>query len=409
MDEERKRDLRIQVGMGFKPGKPVDKLDLFSGRKAQLNTVIDVVVQSGRHVILFGEPGVGKTSLAVVLAEILSNAGVQVLSSGTINCDRTDDFDSLWRKIFRELTLVMRARKASFRSDAFDERRSLNSMLPTEELITPDDIRYILSQIVGTVVVIIDELDKLPDKASTELLADTVKNLSDHNVEATLILVGVADNIGELIRGHGSVERVMVQVRMQRMSKPELTDIIDKGLRYSGMTIDEDAKDRITHLSHGLPHFTHLLGLASAIHAVEDDRMHIDVVDVAAATHEAVNQSHSLLSAYNDATSSPQKQNIYADVLLACALVRPDPLGYFYASDVANPLSILKEKQYKIPSFARHLSQFCSEKRGAILQKTGEKRNIRYRFANPLMQPFVLIHGLANDLLPFELLWMVTR
>ncbi len=409
MDEAQKRFLRIKVGMGFKPGKPVDRLSLFSGRQEQINTVVDVVIQSGRHVVLFGEPGVGKTSLAIVIAEILSDAGVQLLSSGTINCDRTDDFDSLWRKIFREITLVMRARKAGFRSDAFDERRSLNSMLPTDDLTTPDDIRYILSQIVGTVVIIIDELDKIQDKATTELIADTIKTLSDHNVETTLIFVGVADNIDELIQGHRSIERVMVQVRMQRMSKSELISIIEKGLGLAGMTIDEDAKDRITHLSHGLPHFTHLLGLASAINAIEDSRTHVDIVDVGAATKQAVEQSHSLLNDYNRATSSPQKQNIFADVLMACALVKPDPLGYFYASDVAKPLTVLKEKSYKIPSFARHLNQFCTEKRGNVLQNTGEKRNIRYRFTNPLMQPFVLIHGLAADLLPYELLWMVTR
>src|SRR5947209_3671401 len=148
--------------MVFRPGTPVDRLTLFRGRKNEINTVIDTVLQPGRHVIMFGEAGVGKTSLAKVIAEHLSNAGVQILSSGTINCDRTDNFDSLWRKIFRELTLVMRRRRIGFRQDIFDERRSLNSMLPDDQDVNPDDIRYVLGQIAGTVVIIIDEFDKLP-------------------------------------------------------------------------------------------------------------------------------------------------------------------------------------------------------------------------------------------------------
>jgi hypothetical protein len=44
-----------------------------------------------------------------------------------------------------------------------------------------------------------------------------------------------------------------------------------------------------------------------------------------------------------------------------------------------------------IPSFARHLNEFTEDKRGPILKKIGTPR--RFRFINPLMQPYVIMQG----------------
>jgi hypothetical protein len=40
-----------------------------------------------------------------------------------------------------------------------------------------------------------------------------------------------------------------------------------------------------------------------------------------------------------------------------------------------------------------------TDKRGSILKKTGERRRYRYRFINPLMQPFIIIYGISTGLL----------
>src|SRR5712691_10133868 len=101
---EQKRALSKQVRQSlairglrkaFRPGTPIDKYELFAGRQEQVSDVHDGVVQTGRHVILFGERGVGKTSLVKVLSDVLRNSGVHVLHPQTINCDGTDDFTSL--------------------------------------------------------------------------------------------------------------------------------------------------------------------------------------------------------------------------------------------------------------------------------------------------------------------------
>ena len=56
------------------------------------------------------------------------------------------------------------------------------------------------------------------------------------------------------------------------------------------------------------------------------------------------------------------------------------------------------EKRYEIPSFARHLNIFCDAARGPVLQKTGIPHGYRYRFVNPLLQPFVIMQGMVEGL-----------
>lgn len=406
MEHPERMKLRVRISQVFRPGAPIDRYSLFAGRLNQVQAVVDAAMQPGRHIILFGERGVGKTSLAKVISEIITDAGIKLLDSGTINCDPSDTFSSLWHKIFRDLSVVLEARHVGFTTESgkpSGEKVCLEALLP--EKATPDDVRYILAHhLPQQAIIIIDEVDRLRNAEATTLLADTIKNLSDHAVDTTLILVGVADSVDGLIEEHKSIERALVQVPMPRMSRPEVTQIIEKGLEAVGMTIAPGAKEWIADLSQGLPHYTHSLGLYSAIRAVDNDRMDITAEDVAEATKKIVTTPHTILSAYHKATSSPQKQNIYEQVLLACGLAKKDELGYFPAAAVSKPLSVIMKKKYDVPSFSRHLSHFCDPKRGGLLQRKGEPRKLRYRFADPMMQPFIIIHGYASQLLSKELL-----
>ena len=44
----------------------------------------------------------------------------------------------------------------------------------------------------------------------------------------------------------------------------------------------------------------------------------------------------------------------------------------------------------------RYLKSLCEEDRGEILQQIGTDRKFRYRFVEPMMQPFILIQGLRT-------------
>lgn len=383
----------------FRPGAPVDSKQLFSGRKTQVDDVINATFQPGQHVVMFGERGVGKTSLAKTLVDMLKGAGITPLSSGTINCDGTDDFSKLWHKVFRELQVVIRTQKTGFAQNIEEEPINLDSLLPRK--VSPDDVRVAITQAIAIaaekkrMIIILDEVDRISNRQVTTLLTDTIKNLSDHLVPVTMILIGVADAVDQLISEHKSIERSLVQVPLPRMSHAELDEIIQKGFFHATMTIADSARDEIISLSNGLPHFTHLLALDSGNCAINSGRTNVLNADVNDATKTAVKKSQSLLSAYHKATNSPQKNTLFEHVLLACAMAKKDDLGWFSGSRVVEPLSKIMKKQYSLPYFSRHLNEFSQPKRGPILQKYGTHRQHRYRFVNPLMEPFAVIRALS--------------
>jgi hypothetical protein len=108
------------------------------------------------------------------------------------------------------------------------------------------------------------------------------------------------------------------------------------------------------------------------------------------------NTQHSILTAYHRAINGTWK-TIYDEVLLACALAPKDDLGYVASDDVRHPLSVLLGRTQTVRSYARHLNEFCAERRGIVLQKSDVGR--RFRFRSPLMQPFVIIYGFAKGLI----------
>jgi hypothetical protein len=165
------------------------------------------------------------------------------------------------------------------------------------------------------------------------------------------MIVGVADSVDELVGDHHSVERALSQVLMPRMSVPELEEIIERGCNELELSVEPDARRRIAYLSEGLPYYTHLLSLHAAQHAIMDDRDKIYPGDVDVGIREGVGKAQaSIRSAWQTATRSPRPESLFEEVLLACALAPKDALGYFTASAVRDPMSVIMGRPYGIPA-----------------------------------------------------------
>ena len=72
-------------------------------------------------------------------------------------------------------------------------------------------------------------------------MADTIKTLSDFSIPATVVLIGVADSVDELIGQHQSIERAIIQIPMPRMSKEEIEQIAINGLERLKLKIADEA------------------------------------------------------------------------------------------------------------------------------------------------------------------------
>ena len=398
-------ELWALAGQVFTPGSPVSERDLFAGRQDQVTKIMEAVSQRGFHAVLYGDRGVGKTSLVSVLSDFLGDFGMATVLARA-NADATDSFASLWRKILKGVNLTEVRQGIGFDSKKIETQKRFIDALP--EHLSPDDIRQALHQLatlVGNdIVLAIDEFDRLTDRKVTTLVADTIKSLSDSATPATVILIGVADSVDQLIEGHRSIERALVQVPMPRMSKAETEQIVLKGTARLGMQATRESVAEIVRLSQGLPYVTHMLSLYSVRAALEAKQLSVS----SDAVHDGIKKSieqwqESIKTAYYEATRSHQPGHLYKEVLLACALADVDDKSYFTAAAVRGPLRVVAGRQdLDIPNFARHLKEMSDHRRGNVLVRQGETRRLRYRFVNPLMRPYVIMRGVADGLLTVE-------
>lgn len=363
------------VGQAFTPSAPVNQLDMLAGRSAQILEVATAATQRGRHVALYGERGVGKTSLANVLHEFFGADDLPSFQGANVTCSTDDTFASLWQHALADLDIDI-----------------------PDYQIQPDTVRRALEQRDLPALIVIDELDRLDDDLALTLIADTIKSLSDHAVESTVVLVGVARSISDLIGEHESIGRALAQVEMPRMSRKELREALEAGCQKARLSIRPDAAEEVTGLSEGLPHYTHLLGLHAGQRVVQDDREEITLGDVKAAIPGAV-RGHTIGDAYQRATRSAHKDALFQHVLLACALAPKNELGFFTAGSIRDPLAIIAGRRLNIPAFARHLSQFLEPERGAVLYREGAPKRYFYRFAEPIFQPYVILRGISEGLI----------
>lgn len=385
MDDDTRIQYYASINAAFTPEAPINSRDLFAGRKRERDKVINTIFRRGAHVVLFGERGVGKTSLANTIFDFLvAVLGESNYAIARVTCSGSMNFEAIWKTIFRELAIEYE-----------DKEMTLDSWLEANP--HAENVRQTIAIMSNPSILVIDEFNEIIDADTKKALADTIKTLSDNSANTTLIVVGVADSLDQLMADHASIDRAIVQVRMPRMSKKELLEIVDKGFSRCGLTVDKDVRERLADYSQGLPSYTHLLAREAALCAVRQDRTHITLDDLHGAVKEAVdNQLGTHLTAYTAAVSAPR--GIYfKPVLLACALAKKDEKGWFYATNVTQPFQAITGKNYSIPTFARHLKDF-SEKRGPILEQDGRK----YRFRKPLMEPFVILRGLADSLIKEE-------
>ena len=379
--------LRAATQSLFKPKTPVDDEKLFAGRIPQINDILDAVYEDGGHAIIFGERGVGKTSLSRIVEKKVAPI-IRSLRVIPTSCAKSDDFYTIWGNAFNDFNLNGEDAASVFRR-ANNPYRVYNAL---EEL---DQSRHH--------IYIFDEFDRIQDDATLSAMADMMKHFSNHPLNVTIIVVGVGDTLLDLFGSHESIARCCSQIKMPRMSEEELDEILDERLQRINFTVDSQVKRKTRTLSQGLPGYMHLLGQLMLKSAIGRRSTFIDEADFQSAVSEALDKAdYSARQDYLTAVKSPRKDNTYKEVLLACALAITDEMGHFYAGDVKGPYSRVRGRSMEITNFATNLNNLCSEERGPALIKSGERKRYQYRFANPLVQPLTIMRGVKSGMIPLD-------
>lgn len=393
LDEEDAQRRLLLLGEVFRPSAPIDDQELFAGRNHELFSVVEAMQSAGQHAVIYGERGIGKTSLARVAMQVGSAQGILAVR---INCDGGDTYDSLWQKVLDELLIYVSEAEPLLQKRLEAPYAGCVEIITTAE-VTPSSVRMALRRIaqIMPVTLFFDEFNELADSTAIGLMSNTIKALSDHIEPITLCPVGVAEDLDALLEGHLSAIRAIVQVKMPRMSRDELADIVAKGLDRLDMTASEDAIRLVRVIPRGLPQYAHLLAQEGARQALirgESEIHRDDVMDGLKVGLAKLDRS--LTRAYEEATFSPRKNSRLGEVLLACAIAKLGDMGDFSPSDIRTPYSRIIGEDVGIDRFNPQLTTLATQR--DILVREGEPRRWRYRFKDPLMEPFVLLNGLQD-------------
>ncbi|MEH2260369.1 nSTAND1 domain-containing NTPase [Nostoc sp.] len=239
MQQEQQEKLLI-LNTVFTPSAPITTKDLFFGRIFYVNKVIDAIIEKGQHAVLYGERGVGKTSLANIINQILDSNSINI---SKVTCNRTEDFGEIWIKALKRIFINLKSREGiGFIKQESHESFSIDKFLPTGKEVKPGDVINLLEQLQFNTLFIFDEFDNVGDSKIQAKFADTIKALSDSVPQVTILVVGIADSVNDLIGNHPSLERCLKQIKLPVMPDEELQKIIDNGLEKLGMSVESDVR-----------------------------------------------------------------------------------------------------------------------------------------------------------------------
>src|SRR5947208_2138128 len=132
MTNEQQERLLVECGRVFTPATPISRRSLFAGRIDQIRQMIDIVISAGRHAILYGDRGVGKTSLASILKDLfVDHSQVRIAK---VNCEANGTFSSVWDKALLEIPIIKEGQDGN-------EQYALNQWLDVEQYVGAGQIR----------------------------------------------------------------------------------------------------------------------------------------------------------------------------------------------------------------------------------------------------------------------------
>jgi len=380
------------------PSSPVRNPEILQGRSLQLRTIRKALDSKGRHVFIYGDRGVGKTSLAQTAASYFQSSDAEPVIVG---CDAGSGFYSLINAILGRLSPNQNSAKnnTSFavKGDFYGYAAGaieVNHSSKEQAKLKPNSVDSAVSIIKNAAlshsaepVVVIDEFDRIVNEKDRALFGDFIKQLSDQDVPIKLIFCGVGESLIELLGEHESCFRYLSSVSLPRLGITPLIDIIRTAASALEVDIGEYYLRRIAVLSDGFPYYAHLIGYELFWNLSEADITSSKVSnhDFNSAVDSAIeNVEPQLKRAYDLATKKYKAD--YEYVLWGMSshpdLERRSADVYDSVVDVMSQLEL---EPMSRSTFNTRMNALKKENNGAILTGT---RQGWYRFTEPVIRGY---------------------
>jgi Cdc6-like AAA superfamily ATPase len=370
----------------FTPTRPKRQGTQFSGRNAQMQRIINAIEEERAHVVLYGERGSGKTSLANIIAAQAEKAGYFVVKFA---CSSEISFEDIFRSFLRRIP-------ATFLAGGIGATNR-SGISHFEELLAPGEIG--IAELVGVfarlhekhVILVIDEYDRVTSETTKSKLAELIKNMSDASAPTTLLLIGVAEDVDELLGKHPSLQRTLVTIPLPLMTAAEIDAIIVDGGRKFGRRFAGAVRARIVELAQGLPYHAQLLCLFAARSALRRHSAEVEGEDLRYAVQRAAEEAEGKIKeAYALAVAGSQGGGTaFKDVLFAAARCIGDAFGTFAVDDVARA-ALAHGINLSALALQFPLKKLTEPGRGAMLRRFTGLDGLRYQFVNQMLRHHVL-------------------
>lgn len=381
----------------FTPHQPIDAIDHLFGREAEVTKLIGHINTPGQHAMLYGDRGVGKSSLAKIVSKLI----FKNIISGKLyekRCCSTDSFSSVVEGPLKEVGIEIELKEYSkshdeegaakigigFASgDIKSKRGDSKKYVPSFRTDSPSWVVDKIKNVNG--LLLIDEADALTNSDDKKKIAEMIKLLSDVGSKLKVLIVGIAKTGEELTAGHPSVERCLKETLVPRMSPEGLRQIIINGSKQLKLIFEDDVIDTMIDISAGYPHFTHLIALKCTEEAIANGRKHINMSCLNDALVLAVDESEGVLRRmYYNSVRSTLREEEYKRLLLAAAQCR---IPEFNAKELRAKLSEnLGGIEIKHKEITSYIAKLVSDDETTILRRTAKGV---YQFADPRMPSFI--------------------
>lgn len=362
--------VRMQLRNAFTPSQPVIDYRMFSGRTQLLTTLIRSIEEQRLHTVIYGQRGIGKTSILHVLTQLAREARYHVIY---ISCGASSNLEEIFRAIAAGIPLLYHSGFSPTGAEA-ERGATLADLLPAGPVSvrTASDM---LANVTGTrVLVILDEFDRCESPEFGRNVAELLKNLSDRAVRMQLIIAGVASNLTELVEHIPSIQRNITAVQIPRMTSAEILELVKNGAKRSGLTFSDDAVQQMIFAANGLPYLASLLSQHAGLVAIDDGRTVVSSDDFSAAVTRAASELKGRISARAQIQISERLDHRSRKLLSALSRGAQHVGGQFGIADIKAMFqqpTVMEECLTLIESLASE---------GVLIEIQPEGSEYRYRF-----------------------------